>query len=285
MHKILSLPAIITLLLTALPSLAQQMHQYELHVGEFSNLQVIDNVNVVWTASRDSAGFVRFIGPERYADAFMLSNNGKGTLKICVATDEVNQPDLPTLYIYSSFLTEVSSSSLLPVKIYNVPPAAKIKFKLIGNGSIEAEALEATEISASITTGNGSITLQGECKQANFSMYGTGQIRADQLQSQEVKCTIMGTGAIFTWPITALSTKGIGSTKIYYRGNPEEIKKHGGGKLLQLEPNSIPLSRNNENQLTPSTTESYEIEEAQPSEEEEEYEEEETPLYVPQRRN
>lgn len=228
---------IILLFLAAMflaPSVANaENSHYELHIGEFHKLQIDDNVNVVWRSHPDSAGYVRFHGADRFADAFIFSNKN-GNLKVQVAPEDVNQPDLPVLYIYSSFLSEVKSSSALTVTAVDVPAAAQLKFTLIGNGSIKAMGLNAPTVEAKVTTGNGIITLSGKCNNARFAMIGTGQIRADELLADDVNCQIMGTGAIYTCALKSLHAKGIGSTKIYYRGNPAEVSKRGGGKFIQM---------------------------------------------------
>ncbi|MDE5645853.1 MAG: hypothetical protein K2I45_09485, partial [Muribaculaceae bacterium] len=43
----------------------------------------------------------------------------------------------------------------------------------------------------------------------------------------------LGTGSIGCWPERALDVRGIGTTKIYYRGDPR-IKKVGGARLWQI---------------------------------------------------
>lgn len=286
MNRYLQLLATLMCLLTA----HAQKHEYEIKVGEFNTLQVVDNANVVWRCLPDSAGYIQFYGEERFADAFILTNNGKGTLKVQVSTEDVNDPALPTLYVYSSFLTEVKSNSALSVSAESVPPAADFKVTLIGNGRIDAGGLRCTRVSAKIATGNGVVTLGGECHDASFAMLGTGQIRADELEAQDVSCSIMGTGSIYTWPVEKLSTKGIGSTTIYYRGTPGEIRKRGGGKLVQLEGAAAGVSpgapsRHGVATRRPVTEEA--VEEEIPDEEviEEGVEEEEEPVTLPVRRN
>lgn len=211
-----------------------QAHDYELKVGEFNVLNVSDDVNVVWVANADSAGYARFSGADRFADAFIFTNNGKGNLKIQVSVEDVGDPELPTLYVYSNFLTEIKSTSALNVQTSEIPAAAELKLTLIGNGTLTVTGINSTRVSAKLTTGNGIMTLSGNTSKASLTMLGTGQIRADEMKANTVNCTIMGTGSIYTWAVESLSTKGIGSTTIYYRGEPSEIKKLGGGKLTPL---------------------------------------------------
>lgn len=42
-------------------------------------------------------------------------------------------------------------------------------------------------------------------------------------------------GEIFCYPGNELVLKGLGSTRVYYRGKPSKIKKSGLGKLLPMD--------------------------------------------------
>ena len=53
------------------------------------------------------------------------------------------------------------------------------------------------------------------------------------MRAEIVNCKIIGSGSIGCWCLSKLDVRGIGSTKIYYKGTPE-IKKVGGGKLFPL---------------------------------------------------
>lgn len=219
----------------AIPASAQQKHQYELKVGEFDRLRVLDDVNVVWRANPDSAGYVRFFAEERFADAFIFDNNGKGTLKIQVVTERVDDAALPVLYVYSDFLTYVQNASKCNVAAYNPPKMPKFKAEIIGNGTIHVFGLDCTTVEAEINTGKGVIDLEGKCSKTVYRMIGTGAIKAYDLTCEECNCHIFGTGAIFCNVLEALNAKGIGTTTIYYKGSPIQVKKRGGGKLIHME--------------------------------------------------
>ena len=104
----------------------------------------------------------------------------------------------------------------------------------MGNGSLIAENIRATKVGASIKSGNGTITVSGNCEQANFNMLGNGTIQADRLEAVLVNCKMLGQGSIGCWPTEELKVRGIGNTKIYYKGSPK-LDKKGGGKLFPLE--------------------------------------------------
>lgn len=219
----------------AFPAMAKSK-TYRLNVGRFDKVKITDNVNVIYKTVPDSIGMAVFTGAEEFADAFIFSNN-KGKLTIQVNSEDVNHPELPTLYIYSDYITAMESSSALKVTVNHTIPVPSFSAKVIGNGTIVANGINATSMEAVVATGKGVIDISGKCQKAEYRMVGTGKIEALGMEATEVKCTILGTGDIYCWPTKELVSKGIGSTKIYYKGNPE-ISKKGGGHILPSD--SIP---------------------------------------------
>lgn len=215
----------------AFPSMATTK-TYRLDVGRFDKVKINDNVNVVYKTVNDSIGMAVFTGTEDFADAFIFSNN-KGKLTIQVNSDDVNNPALPTLYIYSDYITSVESSSDLKVTVHHSIPVPAFSAKMIGNGTIVATGVNATKVEAGVATGKGVVNISGKAQKATFKMVGTGKVEALGLESTQVNCVILGTGDIYCWPTKELQSKGIGSTKIYYKGNPE-IKKKGGAHILPI---------------------------------------------------
>lgn len=222
---------LIFLLLTAIAAGAKT-NTYKIKIGQFDRIRITDNVNVVYKCIPDSTGMIKYSGNQEFADAFIFSNNN-GCLHIQVNTEDVDKPDLPVLYIYSDFLTNVENSSDFNTTIISPAPVPQFKATQVGNGSIDIEDLAATKVNLTVNTGRGSITCSGSSEKAILKLVGTGIIQADRLKSDYVKCSIAGSGSIGCWPLQKLETKGIGSTKIYYKGSPA-ISKKGGGKLIQL---------------------------------------------------
>lgn len=224
----------IALFMMALLSVAAQdeIQSYKVEVGQFDRLKVTDNVNVVYRCLPDSSGFVQYRGAKEFADAFILTPKD-GQLRIQVSTEDVGHPDLPVLYVYSDFLTSVENSSTFTLLVESPAPCADFKATQIGNGTLIVENIKANKVDASLATGNGNVNVSGTCREAVFKMVGTGTISADRLQAGKVQCKILGSGTIGCWPMETLNVKGLGSTKIYYKGDPL-IKKVGGGKLFPL---------------------------------------------------
>lgn len=224
---------IFSLAILLISVLSLNAKEFTLPVGQFSKIQVDDDVNVVYIGGDGSPSRVRYEGDKKFAKAFIITQKGD-KLRIQVETDFVADPDLPTLYVYSDFLENASISSESTLKIDAAAPCSEINLSLMGNGTMVANNLRATKISAAVKSGNGTISIEGHCQAAKFTMIGNGTIQADRLEATEVECKILGTGSIGCWPVNDLKVKGIGTTKIYYKGDPE-ISKKGGGKLFKLE--------------------------------------------------
>lgn len=214
-------------------SAGTRINEYIFEVGAFSKLKVLDNVNVVYRCVLDSAGYVAYHGEEDFRDSFIFTNNN-GCLTVQVTTEDVNKPDLPTIFVYSEFLTQAENSSQFTLTIENPVPGPEFFVRQEGNGTILVENVRSTKVKGSIATGMGTVVIGGECQDAEFIMVGTGIIQADRLKAENVECRIMGSGSIGCWAEQTLKTKGIGSTKIYYKGDPR-VTKRGGGKLIPIQ--------------------------------------------------
>lgn len=226
---------LLSLIFTFLPIFSQAASttkQYRINVGNFDKVVVSDNVNVVYLNKEDSVGYINYSCSADLADAVIASCN-KGKLKIQIATEAVNAKNLPTLYIYSDFLYAIENSSDSTFTVKSIAPCSKLSVKQLGNGTINVENIKATNVCASLSMGAGHINITGACSNAELRMIGTGVIQSDLLKANTVECKILGTGSIGCDPKNLLIVKGIGSTKIYYKGNPF-IKKSGGGKLIPL---------------------------------------------------
>ena len=221
---------IMAVLMSALQMSAKQ---FTLPVEQFSKVSVDDNVNVVYVGADGSPSRVTYEGEQKYAKAFIITHKGN-KLRIQVETMYVDDPELPTLYVYSDFLESASLASESTLTLKSVAPGSKLDLSVMGNGAIVAEKIHATKVSAAIKSGNGTISVSGHCQQANFSMLGNGTIQADRLEAPTVTCKMLGNGSIGCWPVDELKVMGIGNTKIYYKGSPK-IDKKGGGKLFPLE--------------------------------------------------
>ena len=209
---------------------------FTIETGQFEKLKINGNVSVIYKNLPDSTGFARYSDPEGNDALFSFNMKSDGSLKVEPSDDKWGRKDLPVLFLYSDFLSSIESYSNQSIIIESLAPCASFNVNEIGNGSITVNNVKCNNVTAAITTGNGSIFISGKCLNANFRMVGAGLISADRLSAENIKCRILGTGSIGCWPVDNLSVTGLGTTKIYYKGKPN-IKKSGGGKLFELPDN------------------------------------------------
>lgn len=209
--------------------------KYELNVGEFHELKVVDGINVTYSCNPDSAGQAVFICNPEDASIFIFSNpKDKGVLSIQLSSKGVECQSLPEVRVYSSYLTKVENSGDSLVKVTKVSEGPKFSAQLIGNGRIVVNNIKSTEVNAGLTTGNGTLVLSGTCDIARIKLVGTGVIQADALKAKNVSVKAGGTGSVGIWATEHLSVSGVGSTKIYYKGDPEIKKSALGTKIFKM---------------------------------------------------
>lgn len=234
LHRLLAILAITSFCILS-ASAAAPTKEYTFKVGTFKNLKVQDNVNVVYHCQADSATRVVYKGTPEFNDAFIFTNSGN-TLKIQVNTEDVDNPELPTIHIYSDRLAKVENYSDFDVTIENPCQSEQFAAYLMGNGNLIVKGLNVGKLKARVTAGNGTITLSGSAGKASFQMTGAGHIDAETLKTDDINVKIFGGGTVTCGPEKSLSLTGIGSTKVRYHGCPA-IKHKGGGKLIPLDNN------------------------------------------------
>lgn len=202
---------------------------YSLNVRDFTELKVTDGINVDYYCNPDSAGIVTFDADPALSSAIIFEpKNGK--LTIMLANREETLTGLPTVRVYSRYLSAVENDGDSLVRVMNVTPGPKFKARLVGNGRISVRDVDTNELSANLATGNGSIVVTGRADIAKLYLTGTGSITADGLEARDVRCRISGTGTIGCAPSELLSIKGVGSGTVYYTGQPEVKNKSLGIK-------------------------------------------------------
>ena len=225
----------IALLAATATASAQQTTRYEVDVTDFNELKVTDGINVDYVCSPDSAGKAVFHAtPEMASQIIFQPDKSKLNIQLVPKAERVNR-ELPTVTVYSSYLTHVENDGDSLVRVLSIAPGPKVKARIIGNGRLSVRGLKANTVEGNIDTGNGTLVLYGTCNDAKLTCTGTGNIQADALEAQEVNVILTGTGTVGCNAAKKQYVKGLGSGKVYYGGNPE-IKKRGVGiKALPLE--------------------------------------------------
>lgn len=237
MNRIYTFIAI--MLATVISTFAEESQVHSVKVGSFTDLRVLNSINVIYSNNPDSIGYAQFKCAPGIENAVMFNNNNKGKLTIEVSTEYINNPNLPTVFVYSNYLQSVENGADSIIRVPSVAPAPTMSFKTLANGKIIAHHIDANSVDATIFTGKGVIVLGGVCSNATLKLTGTGEIQADKLKATDVTCTVVGTGTIGCYPLNSLNLKGTGPGKVYYVGKPTEIKTKnfiGSVKAIPLDP-------------------------------------------------
>lgn len=231
MKRLLILMAATGMALTAICS----GRWHELKVGAFASLEVVNNIRVTCKFLPDSVGYVRFFTDEERADAVILDKSKPTRLKVMASPDFADKTaQIPHIYVYTDMLESVQSDSEKEVRVLGPAKCMKFKAVLIGNGLLEVTDIDAHRVIGVLATGNGKVRLTGRGEDTLLKLTGTGTIEAHDLSADKVTCHVFGGGEIYCFP-KEIVLKGLGSTRVYYRGTPEKITKSGLGKLLPLE--------------------------------------------------
>lgn len=215
-------------IVATLMSNAQDVARYELDVNDFTELKVTEGINVDYKCNADSVGKAVFYATPEMASALMFSNK-KGKLHIELAQEAENAVGVPTVTVYSRFLTKAENSGDSLMRVLSVADCPEFKARIVGNGRLSVREINATTVNASIDTGNGTIVINGRCDYAKLSYKGAGTIEADGLVAKDVKCTLVGTGSIGCNVSGQLTIVGASSGHLYYRGTPTGIKNNSIG--------------------------------------------------------
>lgn len=224
--------SLLTIAAGAVAGASMQARTVTYNVGPFDQLSQFGNLNVVYTCNPDSLGLATYDSDEDFSAAIEVSNT-KGRLQIKEVPGQ-QLGEVPTIRVYSNSINSIKSEGNGEVTATLGPVVPTLSVSLVGNGRIICRNAEATEVNATITTGNGTIVIDGKCTDANFKLAGKGTIQADGLVANNAKCTAAGTGTIGLNALNSLDVRGLGSIKVYYMGNPT-IKKFGNSKLIPIE--------------------------------------------------
>ncbi len=223
-------------LVTAYGTITAQSRQYKIQVNDFTKLKVTGSINVDYRQSADSAGYAVFNAPSDQV-SLMVFTPKKDQLTIDFKPLEgyAVPVGLPTITVYSNFLTSVENSGDSLVRVLKQAPVPEMNAKVAGNGTLSLRDVNANKLNATLQLGYGNIVVKGETTVAAFKLVGTGSIQALDLKASKISCFMAGTGYIECAPAQELTIKGAGSGKVYYTGQPLINDKYMiGGKLINI---------------------------------------------------
>ncbi len=223
------------LLLAALFSfvaMSAEVKDYSLKIGEFTELTVVDGINVVYRCDSARAGEAEFTcEPDMSSDISFQSNNHKLKIEL---TGEQPLRGLPTVTVYSSAITKVSNWGDSTITVEAINPSADFTAEVIGNGSVVARDVHATKAEAAIKSGNGRIFITGKAQTVKLINCGTGAVEAGGLEGLKVKVNMLGTGSVDCNAAEELTVTGAGG-KVYYRGAPKIKNRTVGVKIIPMD--------------------------------------------------
>lgn len=209
------------------------MQHHQVRTGEFTKLHVKDGINVIYRSVPDSAGLAVFDAPANMVNTVMFEVK-KNTLNITVdATDCGNTP-IPTVTVYSSLLEKAENSADSTLRIISPRCSQRIELKQVGNGRVSAQGIDTDEVVAKNVTGRGQIAVNGHCHKASLQCTGVGAIQADALEAAEVTATVNGPVTIGCHATELLTVQGTGPGTVYYLGTPEIKNRSISGKYKPL---------------------------------------------------
>lgn len=224
-----------TLLLAVATTCLSAAERHEVKVGEFTKLNVTDNINVDYVCSPDSSGMAVFTADAKVVSGLLFVNNGKGKLTVQVAPDVLAAGHLPTVTVYSSSLQEAKNQGDSTVRLVRLAKTPVLKCVITDNGRLIAHGIDAATVQLNISTGRGKIVADGQCTNLRAKNVGKGEIQADQLPAKSAHCTIIGTGSIgCTVQGGELKVTGSGTGKVYYKGKPSSVTVHKLGSIKAI---------------------------------------------------
>lgn len=218
----------ITTALALALSVNAKTERYALNVENFSELQVVDGINVEYACNPDSAGWVVYECEPEMASCITFSNI-KNKLSIQTTAEEQPYVGLPTVRVYSQALQKVTNSGDSTLTVNSCVPVNKFSVRQIGNGNLVVKHIAAKKIDVSIATGNGNVHINGTANSGKLSNVGTGHIYADDLVIDKATCWVLGSGSIYCSPVENLKIFGAGSGKVVYTTAPEKVQNRSIG--------------------------------------------------------
>lgn len=215
---------------------AQHPTNYDINVGDFNELKVSDGINVDYKFSADSAGRAYFDCPAQMVSTFIFTNKG-GRLTVQLSPESIGVKNLPAITVCSKFLTKVENTGDSTLRVLSANSVPKFEAILEGNGHLSVKDVDANDVKAVMRLGNGTLVISGQCRDAKLDLTGTGIIQADELVAQNASISAKGTGSVGVNAVNNLGIFGMGTTSIYYVGNPNIKNRSVGLKLYPLNKN------------------------------------------------
>ena len=167
---------------------------------------------------------VTLSAPENYIEYFEFENKD-GKLNINYTKKSVNMSaNDVVIIIYTPNLREVKNPGAADIHLDSLKTD---EFKAInsGVGSFELNHIYAKNIDVSCS-GVGSINIDGQADEAEYSCSGVGGIHAQEMKARNVKAKVSGVGGIDCYASDYIDGRVTGVGGLNYAGHPEKKDLH-----------------------------------------------------------
>lgn len=217
-------------MLTSLNAVAQ-VENFDINVGDFTQLVVDNNIDVVYKPSKTLAGHVQFKATKKVANNLIFNYaSKKKKLTIQVAEDMMGKDQTPLLTVYSSTLVFAENNADSTVTVF-VPKGVK-EFTAVSsrNGDTKLKEVDVEKLTVRIKTGWGDIYASGKCDHLVVRGLGTGDLNVQELKARTADVRYTGRGVVRCDVTDELKVKGAGGAKVLYKKLPANVSK---AKLLR----------------------------------------------------
>lgn len=219
------------LCLSLLSAFAQELVDYKLNVQNFSELVVVDGINVDYYCSEDSCGWAHFTTTPELASQIMFSNN-KERLTIQTAADGEPIAGMPKVTVYSAKLTKIENTGDSTLHIYSLKDVDKLRVRQIDSGKTIVDSISCRELNASLAAGKGYVNLGGNAESAKFTNMSSGLLDADDLKVEKATCFLVGPGRI-ECNASKITVRGAGPGTVLYQGGNKLTNQSIGVKIVE----------------------------------------------------
>ncbi len=209
---------------------------YMLNLNNFTELKVVNGVNIEYHSSVDTVGKGYFTCEKDLSSRFVFSQD-ENKLKVEVDMVDTVIRNLPTIHLYSTKLEKVENTSDSLIIVHEIGDVDQFKVKVVGNGAITVNNLVCDKADVTINTGKGNVEIKsGEVTSIKYKNVGKGIIRAAGLKAKSANVILLGTGDIECFVEQTILIYGSGSGKVKYKGYPEKITNRSiGVKTVEME--------------------------------------------------
>ena len=222
-------------------------------VDNFDGISTSTSINVVYTQTTGDTD-VEIYAPDNLMEYVKVENDG-GMLKIYFESEihgkginirgkhntkvNISSPAIHALHTSSSGdivlvnglktngLVSVESSSAGEIEgngisceelVIQASSAGDIELKNVACSTLQVEASSA-----------GDVSLSGACRMAKLEASSAGEIDADDLKADAVVAEASSSGDVSCYAVESLEASASSAGKVYYKGNPKQIRNHSKG--------------------------------------------------------